>query len=72
MVNATLSIPKGLYSEVRRYPELEWGNIVRLVIIRKIAEIKLTDKILSKSKLTESEAETIGHRIKKEVSKRFN
>lgn len=34
-------------------------------------KLKLIDKMLSKSRMTEKDADIIGHKIKKEIAKRF-
>ena len=40
--------------------------------MRKIIEIELMDKLLEKSKLTEADAERIGHRINTRLRKRID
>ncbi len=71
MSNMTLSIPEALHKRMMRHAELEWETIAKTAFERKISEIEFMEKALSKSKLTEEEAERIGHKIKSEMRKRF-
>lgn len=72
MVNMTLSIPEDLHNEMMAHSEFKWSEIAREAFEKKIIELHWVDKILKKSKLTKSEAENIGHKIKGEIRKRFN
>jgi Mn-dependent DtxR family transcriptional regulator len=71
MVNITLTVPEEMYKEMKKHRELKWSDIARQAFRRKLKEIKLVDELLSKSELTEDDAETIGHKIKHEIRKRL-
>lgn len=71
MVNMTLSIPENLYKDIQLHPELKWSEIARQAIEKKIKELNLVEDIVAKSKLTEEDAERIGHKLKSEIRKRF-
>ncbi len=71
MVNMTLSIPEELYKEMQRHSEFKWSEIAREAFEKKIKELHWIEVVLSKSKLTEEDAEQIGHKIKHEIAKRF-
>ena len=71
MPNMTLSIPEELHRKMKRHTELKWSDIARQAFEKKLDEVELFDKILSKSELTEDDAERIGHSIKSRVNKRF-
>jgi predicted CopG family antitoxin len=71
MPNMTLTVSKEMYREMKKHRELKWSDIARQAFEKKIAEIKMMDKLLSKSKLTEEDAEIIGHKIKHEIRKRL-
>jgi rhamnose utilization protein RhaD (predicted bifunctional aldolase and dehydrogenase) len=71
MVNMTLSIPKELRKKMRQHTEFKWSDIARQAFEKKLREIELADKLLSKSKLTEENAERIGHAIKAKMRKRL-
>jgi predicted CopG family antitoxin len=71
MPNMTLTVSEEMYREMKKHRELKWSDIARQAFEKKIAEIKMMDKLLSKSKLTEEDAEIIGHKIKHEIRKRL-
>jgi hypothetical protein len=72
MGNMTLSIPEELHEKMRRHTELKWSDIARQAFKKKLREIELAEKLLSKSELTEADAERIGHAIKAKMRKRFS
>jgi len=67
----TLSIPEELYKEMQRHRDLKWSEVAREAFEKKIRELHWMDEILSRSELTEKDAERIGHKIKHEMAKRF-
>lgn len=71
MVNVTLAIPDELHHRLSRHPELKWSEIARMAFERKLKEVELEHRILAKSRLTEKDAEVLGHKIKAEMRKRF-
>lgn len=71
MVNLTLSLPDQLYERMQQHRELKWSEIARQAFQKKLIEIEIMEKILKKSKLTEEDAEKIGHKVKAEIRKRF-
>ena len=68
----TLSIPEELHRKMKRHTELKWSDIARQAFEKKVNEVELMDKILSKSELDEKDAERIGHEIKSKSNKRFS
>lgn len=72
MANMTLSIPEVLHKRMKKHTELKWSDIARQTFERKLDEIEFMDTILRNSKLTEEDAEKIGHKIKAEIGKRFS
>ena len=72
MTNLTLSVPEELHKKMKQHTELKWSDLARQSFEKKIREIELMDKLLAKSKLTEEDAETIGHRLKGSIRKRFD
>ena len=71
MVNMTLSVPEQLHKEMMSHSELKWSDVARQAFEKKIKELHWMDQVLEKSKMTEEDAERIGHKIKKEIAKRF-
>ena len=72
MTNMTLSVPEELHQKMMQHPEFKWSEIARQAFEKKITETEIMGKILSKSELTEKDAEEIGNKIKKEIRKRFD
>lgn len=72
MANMTLSVPEELHKRMKQHTELKWSDIARQAFEKKVREIELTEKLLSKSELTEEDAERIGHKIKSKIRKRFS
>ena len=70
MANMTLSIPEELHKKLKQHTELKWSDVARKAFEKKLNDIELMDKLLSKSQLTEEDAERIGHKIKHEIAKR--
>ncbi len=71
MANMTLSVPEDLHKEMNTHTEIKWSEIARQAFDKKIRELHWMDLLLNKSNLTENDAEEIGHKIKKEIRKRF-
>ncbi len=72
MVNMTLSLSEELYKEMQTHTEIKWSDIARQSFEKKIRELHWMDKVLSKSGLTEKDADEIGHKIKGNILKRFS
>jgi len=72
MTNMTLSVPEDLHKKMKEHTELKWSDIARQAFEKKLREIELAEKLLSKSELTEEDAERIGHTIKGKIRKRFS
>ncbi len=71
MANMTLSIPEELHKEMQKHAEIRWSEVARQAFEQKIRELHWMDEVLRRSRLSEEEAERIGHRIKHEMAKRF-
>ncbi len=71
MVNMTLSIPDDLYAAMRKHSEIKWSEVARKAFERQVKALDVMDDLLSKSELTEKDAERIGHQIKSGIRKRF-
>lgn len=70
MTNMTLAIPEELHEIIRKHNEIKWSEIARQAIWDHANKLAVMDRILSKSKLTEEDAERIGNKIKREMAKR--
>ena len=70
MTNMTLAVPEDLHAIMKKYDTIKWSEIARKALWEQARKLELMDKLLSKSKLTEEDAERIGHKIKHGIAKR--
>lgn len=70
MTNMTLAIPEDLKEIMDKHKEIKWSEVAREAMWERARKLELIDSILSKSKLTEEDAERIGHKIKHGIAKR--
>ena len=66
----TLAVPEELNELMKKHKEIKWSEIARQAMWNQAKKIELMDKILSKSSLTEKDAEEIGNKIKKAIAKK--
>lgn len=71
MANMTLTVPQELHKRMKQHTELKWSDVARQAFERKVEELEFMEKALKNSKLTEEDAERIGHKIKTEIRKRL-
>ena len=71
MPNMTLSIPEQVQKKMSKHSEVKWSNVAREAIEKKVEQLEWMDSVLSKSELTEEDAEEIGHGIKAMIAKRW-
>ena len=70
MTNMTLAVPGELHEIMRKHLEIKWSEIARKALWLEAKKLELMDKFLSKSELTEKDAEEIGRKIKHEIAKK--
>jgi len=70
MPNMTLSIPEEIHKIVKKHNEIRWSEVARRAISEQAMRLKLMDKLISKSTLTEKDVEEIGNKIKSGIAKR--
>jgi hypothetical protein len=67
----TLSVPAELHKEMMQHTEIKWSDVARQAFEKKVQELHWIDHMLRNSQFTEEDAEKIGHKIKREINKRF-
>ncbi len=70
MTNMTLAVPEDLHEIMAKHKEIKWSEVARQAMWEKAHKLELMDKLLSKSELTEKDAEKIGHTIKRAIAKK--
>ena len=70
MANLTLSVPDGLYEEMKRHPEIRWSEVARQALAKKIEDLQRLDSLLAASTLRETDVAEVGGKVKEEVWRR--
>ncbi len=70
MANLTLAIPADLKAEMKKFAEINWSEVARQAIVEKIQTLEAMDRILTKSTLTERQANEVGRQIRRRVWKK--
>ncbi len=70
MANLTLAIPADLKAEMKKFAEINWSEVARQAIIEKIQTLEAMDRLLTKSTLTERQANEVGRQIRRRVWKK--
>ncbi|HLD05442.1 MAG TPA: hypothetical protein VJG90_07010 [Candidatus Nanoarchaeia archaeon] len=70
MTNLTLAVPEELHQIMEKHKDIKWTEVARQAMWEKAKKLDLIDKLLAKSRLTEQDAEEIGHRIKQGIARR--
>lgn len=71
MVSLTLSIPEELKARMDQQSEINWSEIARKAIIRRLDDFEMFKKLSEKSKLTEKDALALGRKVSSGMSKRL-
>ncbi len=66
----TLSIPEELHKKMKKHSDIRWSEIARRSIEQRINDLEAMEKITSKSKLTQKDADEIAEKIKRGIAKR--
>jgi len=70
MTNVTFAVSEDLHEIMRKHKEIKWSEIARQALWSHARKLEIMDKLLSKSELTEEDAEKIGNKIKHGIAKR--
>ena len=72
MVNITLSIPDELKKEMEKFPEMNWSEIARAAIRKRIEILGFFKEFTKDSALTEEDAIKLGKQVNKALAKRYS
>ena len=70
MVSITLSVSKKLKKEMEEFPEINWSEVARQAITKKVFVLRKFQEFAKESELTPDEALSFGAQISKRVAKR--
>ena len=71
MANITLSIPEGLKKEMEKFPEINWSEVARDSIKKKIAQLSFLKGFRMDSDITIDEALKLGQEVNQLLVKRY-
>ncbi len=71
MVSLTLSVPPELKKRMEKHPEIRWSNQVRAIIQQQLDDLETTDRLASKSQLTEKDVEELAAKVDAGMAKRW-
>ena len=72
MVSMTLAIPDDLKKEMEKFPEINWSEIARIAIKKRLLLLKQIREFTKDSELTEEDAIRLGREINKNLAKHWN
>ena len=71
MVSLTLSVTPELKKEMDEFPEMNWSEIARQAIKKRMVLLKKMDSMFANSELTEEDSIALGRKVNKSLAKRF-
>ena len=70
MVSLTLSVPGELKLEMDEFPEMNWSEIARQAIRKRVELLRRMDKMFANSELTEEDTIKLGRKVNRSLAKR--
>lgn len=71
MANITLSIPEDLKKEMEKFPEINWSEVARDSIKKKIAQLSFLKGFKMDSEITADEALKLGQEVSQSLVNRY-
>jgi len=71
MTNITLSIDNDLKKKMNRHKEINWSEIARQAIQKRVLLLEELNELLSKSEITEEDAIKLGREVNKKVYEKY-
>jgi hypothetical protein len=71
MANITLSIPEDLKKEMEKFPEINWSEVARDSIKKKIAQLSFLKGFRMDSEITPDEALKLGQEVSRSLVNRY-
>jgi len=71
MVSLTLSVHESIRKEMEEFPEINWSEIARAAIMRRILVLKKFREFTKDSEITEEDALRLGREVNKKATERF-
>ena len=58
----TLAIPEELHTKMKQFTDIKWSEVARRAIEQRVNDLELINRIASKSKLTQKDAEELSEK----------
>jgi len=71
MVNMTLSLPESVRKEMKNFPEIRWSEVARKAIISRLETLRMAERLVKKSKLSEKDIKAFNNKMKSLATERF-
>ncbi|MEK6855688.1 MAG: hypothetical protein AABX66_00870 [Nanoarchaeota archaeon] len=71
MVSMTLAIPENMKSEMETFPEINWSEIARIAIKKRLELLKKFHEFSRDSEIDEKEALELGKKLNSNLSKKY-
>jgi hypothetical protein len=71
MVSITLSVPEEMKKEMDKFPEINWSEIARQTIQKRLGMLKQFQEFTRDSTLTQEDALRLGKEVNKSLTKRY-
>ena len=71
MVNITLSLSEKLKKEMDKFPEINWSEVARSSIKKKLAQLHFMESFLKDSTFTMEDATKLGREVSKLLSDKY-
>lgn len=72
MVSLTLSVPEDMKHEMDQFPEMNWSEIARAAIKKRLLLMRRIREFSKESELTEEDAVRIGRKVNEGLMKRHS
>ena len=71
MVNITLSLSKKMKEEMEKFPEINWSEVARSSIKKKLGQLKFMEAFLKDSTFTVEDASKYGEELSRLVYEKY-
>lgn len=71
MVSMTLAIPEDMKKELDEFPEMNWSEVARAAMRKRLALLKQIKAFTDESELTEKDTLALGKKVNKALSQRY-
>jgi hypothetical protein len=72
MSNLTLSIDANLKQEMKAFPEINWSQVARSAIEKKIAEMRFLAEFTKESEITLEDAQELGKKVGQTLNQQYS